>query len=82
MTDHIVKDHDLQYYIITEDHMKDHSGGQHVINDQQTMLVGQQQLGNPRSQHKDITWQQQFENLEHMNVDIERLINDWLNELV
>ncbi len=78
MTDHIVEDHDLQYHVTTEDHMEDHPEGQHVTSDQSTMLVGQQQLGNPESQHENIMWQQQFGNLKHMNMDIERLIDDWL----
>ncbi len=27
VTDHIVEDHDLQYHVITEDHLEDHSEG-------------------------------------------------------
>ncbi len=40
MTDHIIEEYDSQYYITTEDHMKDHSKRQHVISDQHTMLGG------------------------------------------
>ncbi len=42
MTDHVIENHDLQYYVTTEDHMKDYPKGQHVINDQHTILIGQQ----------------------------------------
>ncbi len=27
VTDHVVEDHDLQYHVITEDHLEDHSEG-------------------------------------------------------
>jgi len=27
MTNHVVENHDLQYHVITEDHVKDHSDG-------------------------------------------------------
>ncbi len=47
MTDHVIKDHDPQYHVTIEDHMKNHPEGQNVTSDQYTMLVGQQQLGNP-----------------------------------
>jgi len=47
VTDYIVEDHDLQYYVIIEDHVKDHPKGQHVTSNQHTMLVGQQQPRDP-----------------------------------
>ncbi len=40
MTDYVIEDHDLQYHVITEDHMKDHSERQYVTSDQHTILVG------------------------------------------
>ncbi len=55
MTDHIVEDHEQQYYRTIEDHVKDHSNGQHVTSDQHTILVEQQQPGDLGSQHEDIT---------------------------
>ena len=42
MTDHVIEDHDLQYHVTIEDHMKDHSKRQHVTSDQHIILVGQQ----------------------------------------
>ena len=39
MTDHVVEDHDLQYHVTIEDHVKDHPEGQNVTSDQHTMLV-------------------------------------------
>ncbi len=42
MTDHIIENHDLQYHVTIEDHVKDHPERQHVINDQHIMFVGQQ----------------------------------------
>ena len=43
---HIVKDHILQCHVTTEDHIENYPKGQHVTNDQHTILVGQQQPGN------------------------------------
>ncbi len=40
MTDHIVKDYDLQNHVTTENHMKDHPDRKYMISDQHTMLVG------------------------------------------
>ena len=42
MTDHIVKDYDLQYHMTIKDYVEDYPEGQHVTSDQHTMLIGQQ----------------------------------------
>ena len=39
MTDYVVEDHELQYHVTTEDHIKNYPEGQYVINDQHIMLV-------------------------------------------
>ena len=40
MTDHDMENHDLQYHVITENHVKDHPDEQYVTSDQHTMLIG------------------------------------------